>query len=64
MSGLFSNYGPTNTQRESLKIAQKQIGAIKDMVMRMREQEIPKMEKALMDAGAPWIAGQPLGDNH
>ena len=63
MRGLFSSYGPTKTQRESLKIAQKEIGGIKEMVITMREQEIPKMEKALMDAGAPWIAGQSLGGN-
>jgi photosystem II stability/assembly factor-like uncharacterized protein len=59
-SGARSTYGPTPMHKRSLEIAGEQMAAIKIEVEQIVSEEIPKMEKALMDAGAPWLEGQPI----
>ncbi|RLD68454.1 MAG: glycosyl hydrolase [Bacteroidetes bacterium] len=55
-----STYGPTGTHKVNLLLAQKEYVALKSELSRTLKTDIPKMEKALQDAGAPWIEGQEL----
>ncbi|MEO1652458.1 MAG: glycosyl hydrolase, partial [Bacteroidota bacterium] len=61
---FMSTYGPTPMHKRSLEIAQKQLAEIKKGLAQMVNQEIPTIEKALLDAGAPWVEGQayPIGE--
>ena len=61
--GLSTTYGPTPMHRESLAIAIKEMKEMKTKVEKMSEEEIPRLEKALQSAGAPWIEGQALPKN-
>ncbi len=60
---MFSTYGPTPTHKRSLEIAQKALTTIKNKLAQVVNQDIPNLERALRDAGAPWIEGQafPIG---
>jgi photosystem II stability/assembly factor-like uncharacterized protein len=55
-----STYGPTPMHKQCLEIAQNQFGGIKSRLEQIRTVDIPEMEKAIMEAGAPWIEGAPL----
>jgi len=55
--GMSTTYGPTDTHRKSLSIAQEEMEKMMPIIRKMYEEEIPAMEKALMAAGAPWIEG-------
>jgi hypothetical protein len=46
--------------KRSLEIAGIQLANIKTEIEKIISEDIPKMEKALMEAGAPWIEGQPI----
>ena len=61
--GLSTTYGPTPMHKESLEIAMRQMKSMKAKVEKISEQEIPRLEKALQAAGAPWIEGQALPKN-
>ncbi|MEM1080577.1 MAG: glycosyl hydrolase, partial [Pseudomonadota bacterium] len=52
-----STYGPTPTHRRSLDIAQRQFSDIRGDLDRLVDVEIPALEQALLDAGAPWTVG-------
>jgi len=56
----YSTYGPTPTHKRSLELANKQFGTIKTELEKQINIEIPKLEKLLIEADAPWIEGQPL----
>ncbi|MCB0155884.1 MAG: glycosyl hydrolase, partial [Anaerolineae bacterium] len=56
----LSTYGPSPMHRRSLEIAKTELGTIKAQLKQAQEQEIPQLEKAMAEAGAPWIEGQPL----
>lgn len=53
-----STYGPTGTHKANLQIAQKEYVVLRSDLNRIVKTDIPKLEKALQDAGAPWIEGQ------
>lgn len=55
-----STYGPTPTHERSLEIAGEQFNKLKAELEKILNVDIPKVEKALMEAGAPWIEGQPI----
>jgi hypothetical protein len=55
-----STYGPTPTHRRSLEIAKSQFADIREKLEHIRLNRIPELEKALQEAGAPWIEGQPI----
>jgi hypothetical protein len=59
-AGTRSSYGPTPMHKRSLEIAAEQLAEIKIEILKIVNEDIPKMEKALMDAGAPWLDGQPI----
>ena len=55
-----STYGPTGTQKTSLELAKKEYAPLKNELNAILKTELPKFEKALQNAGAPWIEGQEL----
>ena len=60
-SGTFgSTYGPTETLKRSLEIAGSQFVELKKELDNILNVIMPAFEKALIDAGAPWIVGQPI----
>ncbi len=61
---LFSTYGPTEMHRRSLEIAKEEIAKVSKKILSISQKEIPAMEKALQDAGAPWIEGQALPERN
>jgi hypothetical protein len=61
MSGTAnSTYGPTPMLMRNLEIAKEEYSEIKLEVEDIRRIQIPAVEKLLINAGAPWIEGQPL----
>eukprot|EP00903_Cladosiphon_okamuranus_P003057 g3055.t1 len=52
-----STYGPTQTHREQLAIAQSEFGAIRQRLSTLMESTIPAFERELLAAGAPWVPG-------
>jgi len=56
MSGTMSStYGPTPTHKRSLEIARSQFSDFKRALDNILKEELPRLEKALNDAGAPLI---------
>ena len=55
-----STYGPTPTHKRSLEIAEKQFKELKVSLDKILDQDLPLLEKALIDAGAPWFDGQSI----
>jgi len=63
-SGTFSStYGPTPTHQRSLEIASTQFDEFKIALEKILNKQLPKFEKDLQAAGAPWIPGQPIPEN-
>lgn len=58
--GLSTTYGPTQMHAESLEIARAEYLEVESLVNTLTTIEIPKLERALQEAGAPWIVGQTL----
>ena len=60
MDTRTSTYGPTPTHRQSLAIARKQLDALKTELAAIIENDIPQLEKALIEAKAPYVKGSGL----
>jgi photosystem II stability/assembly factor-like uncharacterized protein len=60
MGTAYSTYGPTPTHKRSLEIAATQFRELKTTLEDILNRQLPELEKALQDAGAPWIEGQPI----
>jgi hypothetical protein len=61
MSGVNSStYGPTPTHERSLEIANVQFRKFRASLEDIIKAQLPELEKALQDAGAPWVKGQPI----
>ena len=60
MGTAFSSYGATPTHEKSLTQAEKLYNEEEAKLKALIEKDIPEIEKALRDAGAPWVVGQPL----
>lgn len=58
--GLSTTYGPTAMHVENLDIAKSMLKEIEGSLNAITNAEIPKLERALQAAGAPWIVGQAL----
>ena len=54
-----STYGPTPTHRESLRIAVSEMGELRQE-LEARRTDMTRMVQELIEAGAPWIEGEPL----
>ena len=59
-SSSESTYGPTPAMKRGLELAASGFNGLKKKLEVLVEIDIPRLEQALMDAGAPWIKGQPL----
>jgi photosystem II stability/assembly factor-like uncharacterized protein len=57
---VSSTYGPTPTHKRNLEIAAEQFAELKTKLENILNYRIPLVEKALIEAGAPWIEGQPI----
>jgi hypothetical protein len=55
-----STYGPTQTARRNLEIAAAGFDELKSAFDDIVERRLPALEKALAEAGAPWVEGQPI----
>ncbi len=55
-----STYGPTENLKRNLEIAGSEFVQLKKELDEIINVKIPVVEKALMDAGAPWVVGQPI----
>jgi hypothetical protein len=53
-------YGPTGDQIMNLEIAEKEFEPLKAELKVMVDETIPAYEQKLIDAGAPWMSGQPM----
>ncbi|MEE4256467.1 MAG: hypothetical protein V2I47_05480 [Bacteroidales bacterium] len=53
-------YGPTGDQILNLEIAEKEFEPLKSELKVLVEGTIPAFEQKLIDAGAPWMSGQPM----
>ncbi len=60
MGTSFSTYGPTPTHKRMLEIASKEFSSLREKLELVRTVRLPAIEKALSDAGAPWIEGQEI----
>ncbi|MCH7962624.1 MAG: glycosyl hydrolase [Bacteroidetes bacterium] len=61
--GTFgSTYGPTETLKRSLQIAGEEFRTVKGELDTIVNDRLPILEKAMIDAGAPWMEGQPIPD--
>jgi len=56
----FSTYGPTPSHVEAMDMAEGQFADVKARLVRLTEETVPAFERALVDAGAPWVPGMPL----
>lgn len=56
--GLYTTYGPTEMQRETLEKGVAELKPIQAELSRLVESELPAIETELKEAGAPWIEGQ------
>lgn len=57
--GLSTSYGPTQTHRDALTLAQKEFETAKISLKQITD-KIPSIEKRLQSMGAPWIEGQDI----
>ena len=56
----LSTYGPTPNLQRSLEIASSQFAEVQSILDGILKQQLPDMERALSEAGAPWVEGQPI----
>lgn len=56
----LSTYGPTPTHEQSLSLAEQAYSQIRADWVELTERRLPAFERALIDAGAPWVPGMPL----
>jgi hypothetical protein len=62
MGTANSTYGPTPSHRKQLALALEQLDPIRQRLEQIRTADLPALEKALMNAGAPWFEGLSLPD--
>ncbi len=55
-----STYGPTPTHIKSLNIAKSEFKKIKAELANITDNQIPELEKQLIEAGTPWMEGQEI----
>jgi photosystem II stability/assembly factor-like uncharacterized protein len=59
----LSTYGPTPNIERSLEIAYSEFAGVKSTLENILDRQLPEMEKALREAGAPWVEGQPIPEH-
>lgn len=56
----YSTYGPTPMHKENLRIAGEKFSTLEAKLTTLVNEDIPQIEKALAEAGSPWVEGAPL----
>ena len=56
-----STYGPTTTHREQLEIVRNELAGYQERLVRIQAR-LAELGQALINAGAPWVEGQPMPD--
>jgi photosystem II stability/assembly factor-like uncharacterized protein len=59
-AGTGTTYGPTAMHKRNLEIAKSEYEIIKAELVDIHDKRIPEIERLMMEAGAPWIEGQPI----
>ena len=60
MGSANSTYGPTPSQRQQLDLAKSAFAPIRQRLEEIRTKDVPAIEAALQQAGAPWFEGMNL----
>lgn len=60
MGTQLSTYGPTPSHEQSLAQAEQAYQQIRTDWVELTERRLPAFERALVEAGAPWVPGMPL----
>ena len=55
---MFTTYGPTGLHKENLALADKMLKEAEATLRKLSKENIPSIEKAIKEAGAPYIIGQ------
>jgi len=55
-----STYGPTQTHRDNLNLAKEELKSIQQQINIIHTKTIPTLEKAMIEAGSPWVEGMKL----
>ena len=55
---MSTTYGPTELHIQTLEVAKAQMREVAEKINKISNVEVPRLEKALAKAGAPWIEGQ------
>jgi photosystem II stability/assembly factor-like uncharacterized protein len=58
VNGLTTTLPPTATHRQSLTIAQQQVGPLLDRLHKLIEVDLASVEKQMNERGAPWTPGR------
>ena len=56
----YSTYGPTPMHRSNLDLARKDFNELRISLNKVLVERIPAFEKALIEAGGPWVEGQEI----
>jgi photosystem II stability/assembly factor-like uncharacterized protein len=62
--GLNTTYGPTAMHKETVETGKSELAKAKTGIAELSNSVLPEIEKALKEAGAPWIEGQGLIDSN
>ncbi len=62
-AGFISNYGPTKQNREQFAYGLQGLNEAIDRINTLKNKSIPDLQKALIDAGAPWTPGSTIPNN-
>ncbi|OCQ22789.1 glycosyl hydrolase [Pseudoalteromonas luteoviolacea] len=63
MTAAWSTYGPTQQHKDQFDYASKRLESVSDRVKSLQQDEVPKLQKSVIDAGGPWSVGAPLMTN-
>ncbi|GAB5413880.1 MAG: hypothetical protein Cons2KO_14830 [Congregibacter sp.] len=55
-----SSYGPTPSHRKSLGYAKEAFAPLRERLNKVLQSDLPALREDLLEAGAPWGAGQPV----
>ncbi|MCB0688217.1 MAG: glycosyl hydrolase [Saprospiraceae bacterium] len=61
---LRTTYGPTEMHKEGVKLGIKKLAEIKSKLSAINHEDISEITTALKKAGAPWVEGEGLIQNH
>ncbi|KZX02026.1 hypothetical protein JL49_02475 [Pseudoalteromonas luteoviolacea] len=63
MTAAWSTYGPTQQHQDQFDYASKRLESVSERVKSLQQNEVPQLQKSVIDAGGPWSVGAPLMTN-